>query len=704
MRIPLSTSSVLATAMVAAVLASGVASTAEPPARNPIPDAFRKALKPGEPFPLTPGWRWTYQREGTDALFVESYVRGACGKVDATRLRSIGDTFFWATELGVAARNGEVVACGSLGEGLVVLLPGNIDKGISWLSPSAAKAVPWGFDFSGSVVKQEVVETPAGNFTAWQIEYALGFHLGTEYDLRAWYAPGIGFVKIARWRLSQGGSNPRKQELDEPLVYDLARVEAIAEAHPIDLPSPPMPIEKLPKHIPAPEDQVTLFADYADRWLGGVMLYAINRTNEEVKIPCEPDSIGPVRLEAQWTDGAWCRAQTKPSRHGQPTGRTLFIEPQHFILMLGWLPAHGEEREGRYRLRVEGQDVVSNVGKVLVDPAAIGLVRYNTFRHTTLDIETTDISVELIREVLFSPIGLSRGAERDWIQRNAILRLAEIPRDMALLVLSEALATETLLQSHIATIAALLGEIDPDRFQPWALNLLKEGPPRFRTALLENPFVLTRGDDRDVQKLLLEQLRNPKTSDLGLIMSHLASFKRPEVGDLLATIEKDSRYPEEARIAAGYHRARWFGTDALGLYQQPDHIEGSDFIAAGLPFVVRITNATEDRIAFSYDKPHEILCLYLELETEESPARFLIPKPGITWFPFRQGPGTNLVRLAPGQSHEVRVKFRDYFEIPRRADLPRGSFLLSATLAIPGIHKVPQLCGGAIAWTLERQP
>lgn len=656
-----------------------------------IPEAFRNALKSGEPFPLAPGWRWTYQRNGSEVLFIESLQGRKFGGIETTCLRAKGDSFLWSQRLFIACTGDELLqyAEGDESEREViledkpplVLLPSEFREESFWESSSVQEESRSSHKFTGTILRQEAVEVPAGKFDAWRIDYVLDLHLGTEFDLRTWYTPGIGFVKIVKWRRSDGGDVVKKVPLSQPVVYELARIEAIAQAHPIDFPSRPIPVQELPKRVVAPADQLTLFADYEDRLLGGVVIYFVNRTARSIDLTLH-DGLNPqLWLEAKGSDGQWHRASQLPWCH---VGMSpLQVTPQHFVLLLGRQHEKGEEREVRYRLRQ--LNVVSNAGKGFIDPAQARQARYDVVSMAQADID-------LVKEVLFDEIDIPEEARHD-CRSMAIRRLPKLPRQEALGMLRRVLKSEALLQPHFGVSAEAYADMAPDDFQLWAGKILASGPASFRRELLRLSFVLRNGDDAEVRSILLRQLQDPATPDLRLVMSHLGSLRVPAVKDLLAEIAMSGKYPEELRIAAEYERDQWFGTKLLNLGLDVQYTR-SRVNLSPVPIVVTLKNKSERTLEFSYDLPSDIIGLYLlanETPLDPHNDRFLKRKPGVVWFRDAGLAGKTVAKLVPGDSHEVRMNLLDYFDLPPGYEPESWSLTLFVSCSLPGIHDVPQL-------------
>ena len=673
--------------------------------RAAIPPAFREALKPGEPFPLSPGWRWTYVRDGKEALFVETHSGWSVDGVETTRLRDVGESSFFTSDALVMAEHGALLRLGSVHEPLPgetvataellrndppeVLLPVAFKKAHFWRSASKIKEIASSHTFTGTIVDQEMVEVAAGQFLAWRIAYDLDHHSGTGHHLRTWYVPGIGWVRIVKWRESMGGDDSVKRVLDEPIVYELSRIEAIAGARAIKFPTPPVTIQKLPSRVAAPEGELTIFADYDDRWMGGVLVYLVNRTARPTTLSLYSGGFPRLWLETKGANGEWLRVKEQLP-WCTDLGEALHLRPGQFSTHLGVLSEKGEVREIRYRL--SGFPLASNVGRGVVDPVALRLARYDS-----LSMKVADLS--LVRDVLFDGVELPENEKRS-AEAMAIERLENLPREGALEVLERAIASERLLRSHCHVIGATFAKIAPERFEKWVAQLLTDGPPHLRTLVLRHASVLAQGHEGEVAAILLRQLRDPKAPDLPQIMSQLCSanwWPPPEVSDLLAAIAKSENYAEDLRIEAQHERAQRFGTRVFEITHAIEFRDRPNAVPPPVPLVVQLKNTSAKPVTLRYDAPHEIIALYVRTrETYRHESELLKPKPGVTWFAASTRPGRTSVTLAPGASHEVRMKLLDYFVLPPDYDPDRWAIEIEVLCFVPGVHEVPQADGATV--------
>ncbi len=337
---------------------------------EPIQQPLVNELVSGSPF--SPGYRWTFQDQNGGQTYLETTMGKQIGDVKTTKLRAKGDSLFWTHEMYVNVANGELRQIATEFQGKLsiesppqVLISNSLAVGNQWHCKSESKDGYSSTEFTANVRKQESIVVPAGTFETMMIEYSLGFHFGTEYDMRIWFNDEVGIVKIEKWRKSTLGE---KEDI-QPYSYELATVERIADAHRIDYPSEQIGIEKLPKNVVAPDGQLTLFADYDDVWQNHIVLYLVNKTDNEVNVPAQ-DSDLYVKLESRTNEGDWVRAQTHQSSSCGNSYHTLVLKPNTFISLLGFLPSKGRKQTARYKfcnlLQLE-----SNVGEVLIDDQII---------------------------------------------------------------------------------------------------------------------------------------------------------------------------------------------------------------------------------------------------------------------------------------------------------------------------------------------
>lgn len=111
-----------------------------------------------------------------------------------------------------------------------------------------------------------------------------------------------------------------------------------------------IPLALLPSRVPAPQGELTLYADYTSGHGESVVLYLINRTDRDITFPVQDGDIY-VKLETLSDAGYWERAE----RHRYSwCGNSYWPQPrlnsEHFFRFLGHSPRNGERRTVRYRM------------------------------------------------------------------------------------------------------------------------------------------------------------------------------------------------------------------------------------------------------------------------------------------------------------------------------------------------------------------
>jgi hypothetical protein len=658
------------------------AAPGEKPVPEPIPAAFRSALKPGEPFPLEPGWRWTYTCRGKLALFFETREELPPAKTGTTWFIITDNHNFWGRDLHLFLEDGKLVSKGE--ESTEVYLPSELEPEASWASIYGPED-PWNVraKFTGRIRQEEIVEVPAGRFTAIRIDYTHDFHVGLKDDLQTWFAKGIGFVKIVDWQSSIGGlGKPGKLPLQYPIVYELLCVERAADAHPIHFPCRPVPADYLPSQVSSEDGKVTLFADFRDRWRGGIVIYLVNRTAKELEFR----PFNALSREVKGADGLWYPA----SDESPPLGQTpLTIPPGTFTRLLGPEAKQGEEHELRYGL--EELRLVSNLGRGRVNHRFALLARYRPSLGREPDIE-------VIRTILF---GKLEPDEKAILEGLAIQALANLERDVALPVLERLIQSPQYLQSHFDEIAALFARLDQSRLAAWGARILTEGPPNLRHRIIES-CLLHGSQDEEVRKALFGLVQDPKAADLPLLLAHVGSLRVPEARELLARIATSDDYTEDVGIAADYWECEYFGTKVLDVdFKFIFRSEGSTF--PPVPLEVTLKNSSGKHIDFRYQNPSEIVRLYVKWgsSVEGIGVPFQASKARVAWFRSSDH-GVTRVSLAPGESHTFRMQVLDYFELPTDQDRSGEPLWLRLSCSLPGLHEVPQMGGPSKSIRVER--
>ncbi len=662
----------------------------EPAKKDPIAPRFRSELgKATTGSPFREGYRWSYTSGGKFSLFLETRRGTEGGGLRLTRLEAKRNTFFWTDKLLLGLKDGKLADYGDgfdrfADQAPPPLLVFPLESGRRWRfdEPRDDSGIRLPSGFEAVVVGKDEITVPAGAFEAWRIEYVLLPRFGIEHDFRAWYTPGLGFLRIEKWRESDPDG---KKVLEKPIVHELVSIEEIATAHRIDYPSAGEPVAKLPKHVQAAPGQVTLFADFGDVWDGQVVLYLINRTEEPIYSPL-PGWEWWVKLEAKDASGSWERAQPHFHEFCTVGERSAILDPGRFIELLGYLPERGEPRDVRYRLHGDVK-VLSGSGPGLAEPQDI-----REARHDKIAIHAADAA--LLKRFFLEDAGLSDRL-RD-MERDAFRRLAVLPNEQAMPLVESLLSNDQWMRDSHELILENLKWHDHERFLAYVKGVLDHGPAERRMWLLEDledvPF------DWEIKARLMEEARNPEAPGLPKIFAWLASLEHEEIKPLLAEIERSPAYSQRDRILAGLRLASVFGTPVVTI-----HVDTHDDPASppGKPGVldVAITNASSAPLRFRYSDPINLLKLYAWVDGE-----LLIPRPTVEWFtkPDAKARETKVL-LGDGESHFFHLNLLDYFDVPPSSSGENQEVSIAVSCSIPGRHEVPQVAGGHRHVRIPRQ-
>ncbi|MBI4716202.1 MAG: HEAT repeat domain-containing protein [Planctomycetes bacterium] len=109
-------------------------------------------------------------------------------------------------------------------------------------------------------------------------------------------------------------------------------------------------MSKLPAHVPAPNGQLSLFADYGEVHGDYCVLYLINRTSQRLAFAAQ-DCNPYVKLDVLTATGHWERAQAHYNA-GCGNSYSVFpsLRPGEFFRFLGYYPADGEPCDVRFRV------------------------------------------------------------------------------------------------------------------------------------------------------------------------------------------------------------------------------------------------------------------------------------------------------------------------------------------------------------------
>lgn len=123
----------------------------------------------------------------------------------------------------------------------------------------------------------------------------------------------------------------------------------------------PVPNVNLPETIPAPEGELTLFADYKNAGGGKVPLYLVNRTTGRVSLSAQDGDIY-LKLERKPEDGHWERVQTHQDSWCGNSYYPVELDPGNHFVFSGYFPAKGTGSQVRFR-SYGSTPLVSNEGE-----------------------------------------------------------------------------------------------------------------------------------------------------------------------------------------------------------------------------------------------------------------------------------------------------------------------------------------------------
>lgn len=218
----------------------------------------------------------------------------------------------------------------------------------------------------------------------------------------------------------------------------------------------PRALSSLPKHVVAPDGQLSLFADYDDVDGHLVALYLVNRTQMRIEFSSQDGDIY-VKLQALNEAGEWERAQVhRSSWCGNSYYMTPSLRANEYFKFGGYYPQEGERRTVRYRLYrrdafVLDDDALETVGWFspkgerlaiqLVSNVGTGRVSLQTIAATRTDAMAGGFgNFATVRDIA---LGVAQESQRPWRQpsrREAVRALKRFPTREGLALLDTLLA------------------------------------------------------------------------------------------------------------------------------------------------------------------------------------------------------------------------------------------------------------------------
>lgn len=212
------------------------------------------------------------------------------------------------------------------------------------------------------------------------------------------------------------------------------------------------PIAQLPTHVKAQDGKPTLFADYGDVRGESVVLYLVNRTDQQLVFLAE-DNDAYVKLEGLADSGEWERAQSHIASTCGNSATVPSLQPGEFFRFLGYYPTDGDVRQVRYRIYSE-YAIAAPVGDVvhayvvspgrerialdLASNAGTGRVRQADMDAARYDILAPRFgSFEVVRDMALGRARPPRSAL--WERSEAVKGLRRFPSEKTVSVLKELL-------------------------------------------------------------------------------------------------------------------------------------------------------------------------------------------------------------------------------------------------------------------------
>jgi len=125
-------------------------------------------------------------------------------------------------------------------------------------------------------------------------------------------------------------------------------------------------ISELPAHIGAPDLGLSLIADFEHPIQSAVLVYLVNRTGKDIQLRGE-NLTETLLLEYQDSKGTWKRAIPRSGTLGCGTVSPMIVRNKRFLTARGFQSPEGELVQIRFRLPDGDRNLVSNVGRGLID-------------------------------------------------------------------------------------------------------------------------------------------------------------------------------------------------------------------------------------------------------------------------------------------------------------------------------------------------
>jgi len=175
----------------------------------------------------------------------------------------------------------------------------------------------------------------------------------------------------------------------------------------------------LPAQVIAPEGKLFLYADFSQANEKEVPLYVINRSREVVRFAAQDGNIY-IKLEHLRPDGTWRRAQAHLSAWCGNSYGTRDLPPGQHFKLAGYRAKKGTPASVRYAC-YGTVEVISNVGKGLVDPADLEAVDAD-------GLSSRQMPYQLLRLLEPGPLEPIRPGEDDGFRKEVCLVSLELVR------------------------------------------------------------------------------------------------------------------------------------------------------------------------------------------------------------------------------------------------------------------------------------
>ncbi len=182
---------------------------------------------------------------------------------------------------------------------------------------------------------------------------------------RMWFFPGLNVARgsllagIFAALLGAGSSSSSAQDAESAPAQKEPNPSGMFHGS-----GPLLPNAALPKHIPASQGKLTLFADYPAAGPRGVPLFLVNRTTAPVILPSQDGDIY-LKLEGQGPTGAWERAQSHIGATCGNSYGSVTLPPGQFLQLRGYAASQGQKVRVRYSCH-GGARIISNEGEGLI--------------------------------------------------------------------------------------------------------------------------------------------------------------------------------------------------------------------------------------------------------------------------------------------------------------------------------------------------